>query len=212
MMMMRRKYQFQAMKADPHLLCHPNVPRALHGTNPRSLLGAEWWDTQRRKAYAEFNDRCWACGCHKMDNPYRQYLEAHETYLVDYNRGAAVFDRVVALCHTCHNFIHSGRLWALYERGELCPEFVEDVIRRSMGLLKADNLKPFYFARWVELKLFSGLGDEIIMDRIRKEGYTIVDENLVPWRRWHLVLNGQKYLGLFRNEQEWEAYYSKGKS
>ena len=88
----------------PDLLRHATIPIPLHGVNPRNVFGAEWWDVIRRQAYAKYHFRCWACGKGKT------VLEGHENYRFDYRAGIAEFLGVVALCHYCHSFIHSGLL------------------------------------------------------------------------------------------------------
>ena len=102
----------------PQILTHPNIPKPLHGMNPRSVLGKEWWDVKRHEAYAKCNYCCWACGVHKMHAKYHQWLEGHEFYDINYSTGRVELVEITALCHSCHNFIHSGRLWKLYEKGE----------------------------------------------------------------------------------------------
>jgi hypothetical protein len=65
------------------LFC-PNTPKPLHGMSPRSILGDEWWDKERIKAYRKFFNHCQACGVHKSDALYHRWLEAHEVFNFDY--------------------------------------------------------------------------------------------------------------------------------
>jgi len=98
-------------KPDATLLLHPSLPPALHGTNPRTLMGKKWWDGKRKKAYAEHDYCCWACGA-KQDR-----LDAHEAYIFD---GFEVrLDHIVALCVLCHSFIHVNRMNSLYDKGKI---------------------------------------------------------------------------------------------
>jgi len=84
------------------LLNHPNIPPPLHGLNPRTIFGKEWWDEKRKESYKRNNGCCHACG-----SPDR--LEGHEVYDISYSQGKAIFIEVVALCKDCHNTVHLGR-------------------------------------------------------------------------------------------------------
>ena len=106
----------------PEILLHPNVPKPLHHVNPRSILGKEWWDVQRQKAYKENNYCCWACGIHKSEAKYHQWLEGHEHYDINYETGCVKLKEIVALCHSCHNSIHTGRMQLLRKRKEISKE------------------------------------------------------------------------------------------
>lgn len=99
----------------PEILLHPNIPKPMHGISPRSVMGQEWWDTQREKVYQFNNYCCFCCGVHKSRAKEKKHLEAHEVYDINYTKGRMVFKEIVALCHYCHNFIHSGRLDALLD-------------------------------------------------------------------------------------------------
>ena len=52
-----------------------------------------------------------------MEAKYHQWLEAHEDYDIDYETGEVNIKQIIPLCHSCHNFIHSGRLWMVNHVG-----------------------------------------------------------------------------------------------
>ena len=56
---------------------------------------------------------------HVSEAEFHNWLEVHETYDIDFKAGVAVYSGAVALCHACHQFIHSGRLLAVLEKGEI---------------------------------------------------------------------------------------------
>lgn len=134
----------------PALLQHPNIPKGLAGINPRTMLGQEWWDVERRLAYERNNYCCWACGIHGTQDPFEPRLEAHEAYDFDYSSKKATFTETVALCHSCHNFIHCGRLWALYRQFIIPRQKLEYIIKSRLALLRENNLEPFFFALVLE--------------------------------------------------------------
>lgn len=59
----------------PDLLTHPNIPKPLHGLNPRTVMGDSWWGRRRREAYAKGKYCCWACGVHRWRAKYHRQLE-----------------------------------------------------------------------------------------------------------------------------------------
>ena len=129
------------MKLRPEILLHPNIPKPLHGVNPRSIMGQEWWDVQRRIAYASTEYHCAACGVHKSEAEYHQWLEAHELYEFDYPKGRLTMIEIVPLCHACHNFIHSGRMTALVDKGEMEESKRKAILKRGNNIFKDAKLK-----------------------------------------------------------------------
>ena len=167
-------------KARPDLLLHPNIPKPLHQVNPRSILGPIWWDKTRDIAYRKTAYHCAACGVWKKEAQFRQWLEAHETYEVDYAKGRAVYIETVSLCHCCHNYIHSGRLQTLLEFGKVSHQKYCAIIEHGDKVLTTAGLpinRP---------QLLEELGE------------------VAPWDKWRLVLDGKLYKPKFKNIQEWE--------
>ena len=176
------------IKLRPELLTHPNIPKPLHGLNPRTLMGKKWWDIERRKSYAVNNYHCHSCGSFHPYEEARQRFEelklhAHECYDIDYENCTIKLKEIVALCECCHNYIHSGRLGALYDQGYLDEEACWTIISHGERILSENNLK----------KLVK------------------VDERCYnkEWNKWCLVLDGKKYYSKFKNEEEWEKHYNK---
>jgi len=173
---------FKAMpdvKTDPSILCHPNIPKPLHGIAPRVIAGDAWWDAQRKKAYEEAYFRCQACGTPKANVlGKKKWLEAHETYEYDYKNGRLTFKKLVALCPYCHSFIHSGRLNMLYESGQLSVEDYAAILLHGNKVLKNAKLKNRHLARhdtpcWVR------------------------------WKDWRMVFEGREYGPSTTCEDDW---------
>ena len=140
---------------DPSLLLHPNIPKPLHKCNPRTVLGQDWWDEQRQFAYSKANYHCEACGIHKRMAKYHDWLEAHEIYDINYSKGTATFVRLAALCHSCHNYIHSGRMKALVDKKQFAAEKQRDILEHGDKLTKGlrRQAEPNRTAPWDQWKL-----------------------------------------------------------
>lgn len=167
----------KALFLRPELLLHPNIPKPLHSTNPRSILGDEWWDVERKKAYSKNNYHCFACGVHKYDAKYHQWLEAHEAYDIDYELGRAELKEIVALCHSCHNYIHDGKMQMDARSNRISNEKYHDIIEHGNLLVMHLPPVPEYIG------------------------------NVAEWSEWHLTIDGKKYYGKFKTYQQWCDYY-----
>lgn len=165
----------------PEILLHPNIPKPLHGMNPRSILGQEWWDQQRQIAYAKENFHCMACGVHKSKAKYHHWLEAHECYQFDYPAGIAIMIEIVALCHSCHNFIHSGKMRMDLRAGKISLGKYSDIIAHGEKVL------------------------ETIANR--KNPFILNDQGYAEWEKWRLILEGKEYHSQFKNFDSWKQHY-----
>jgi len=162
---------------NPRLLLDSNVPKPLHGINPRTVLGKAWWDVERKKASKKNNNCCYACGVHRSEAKYHPWMEGHESYAINYAVGNMRLKEIVSLCHSCHNFIHSGRLQNLYDKGEISPSKYHDITAHGLNLTKrfCAPKRPEYIQQ--------------------------------DWSKWHLVINGKKYYSKFKNVVEWSRHY-----
>jgi hypothetical protein len=185
-------------RTEPAILTHPHIPKPLHGMNPRSLKGQEWWDRARRKAYASTGYRCLACGVPKAQAHEHQWLEAHEWWRINYQEGTAVVERIVPLCHWCHSFIHSGRLQMIAGR-EKPIEVCVDILEHGFRILRDHKLRVFPvtldFARAIGARTFGVRSYKI---RVNPE---------VQWRDWRIILDGEEYRSKFRDAREWRDHY-----
>ena len=191
----------------PEILAHPNIPKPLHGMNPRTLLGREWWDKHRQEAYAKYDYHCWACGVAKRDAKYHQWLEGHEYYDFNYDTGELKLKEIVALCHSCHNFIHSGRLWIMFQKGEIPREKIEDILAYGFAVLKPTGIKPFFGTILIS-ELLAGTDEAIEMRNAYRQGSGYDNGDDLEWNEWHLNINGVKYYSQFKNEVEWYMHYN----
>lgn len=193
----------------PKLLTHPNIPKPLHGVNPRSVMGKDWWDVKRQEAYAKENYHCWACGCHKSQDKFHNWLEAHESYDTDYKNGIASLNEIVALCHSCHNFIHSGKLKMDLRAGRITTEKALYILKRGFHILKQAGLKPFHGTCHVYCQIMDDMGVDV--SHLAENVFNIEQEQKTrlqqDWSKWHLVIDGKKHFGKFKSQREWEKYY-----
>lgn len=164
----------------PEVLLLPNIPKPLHGVAPREILGRKWWDAARKAAYESTGQRCIACGVHKSQAKSRKWVEGHEEYDTDYLLGRLTYLRTIPLCHFCHNFIHSGRLQALLDRGEVHQAKYVGIIQHGERILAEAGLS-------------------------RPDPY---EGPIADWGDWRLVIDGKEYPGKFKTFEEWRDYYA----
>jgi len=164
----------------PSVLLCPNIPKPLHGVAPRVILGSKWWDVTRRAAYASTGYHCQACGVHKYHARLHQWLEAHEEYDTDYLLGRMTYIRSVPLCHYCHAYIHSGRLQALRDKGQIKPQLHDEILSHGDRVLRQAGLtKP-----------------------------PTHNGPMADWSDWRLVLNDKLYPPKFKTVEEWEKEFA----
>ena len=187
------------LKLKPEVLMHPNIPKPLHGLNPRTIKGQEWWDVERKKAYASTGYRCIACGIEKTMAKKFKWLEAHEDFIIDYKKGTCTIKEIIPLCHYCHSFIHSGRLRMIMGCDKSEDEVIE-ILEHGINILRESNLKGF----WATLDFAFSLGVNTVgVSPYKSTGYE------AEWGSWRLILEGKEYEGLFKDFREWQNHWRK---
>lgn len=182
------------------ILTHPNIPKPLHGMAPRVLKGDDWWNEVRQKAYASTDYHCYACGVHKSKAKKHQWLEAHEGWDINYQTGVCEVVEIVPLCHFCHNFIHSGKLYM--DAGNKRP------IAECRRILE----HGFMILRNNSLRCFPGTLEVANILQARNYGvlpYEINENPDLKWKDYVLKLDGEIWHSWFENKEEWKEFYSK---
>lgn len=125
---------FEVRATNPSILLDAGPPSALYKVNPRNILGKEWWDKTRKKAYSDFLNCCAACG--------KQWvrLEAHELYEVNKQTGKVYLKDVVPLCPDCHSFIHRELHRIMLKKGKLTFSDVQRILAHGKKVLKKAGL------------------------------------------------------------------------
>lgn len=170
-----RRHPRPEWRRRPEILLQNNTVKPLHKVVPRVILGKAWWEATRQAAFAATDFHCAACGVHKGAAKWHRWLEGHEVYRINYRKGRMTYVETVALCHSCHNFIHDGRLKALLDKAEITEEKYFAIMEHGEAVLKEAGLK--------KLRPYSG--------------------PMAKWEDWRLVLFGEEYPPIFKNYEEW---------
>lgn len=144
-------------------------------------MGESWWNIERKKAYASTDFHCEACWVEKSKAMFHAWLEAHERYSFDYPNGRMTFLELVPLCHSCHNYIHSGRLRVLVDKGEIPFEKMEKIVSHGDGIIKAAKIR-----------------------RPRDP------KKIASWKDWRVVVKGKEYGPAFATFEDWLAKFHPG--
>lgn len=194
---------------EPELLTHPTIPDPLHRVNPRSIMGKTWWDKVRKASYAEHEFHCHACGVHKSRAKGNlKRLECHERYEIDYAQGRVYFQGVVALCPWCHQFIHSGRLFAMCQNGERPRQWTLNVLLHGLNVLhrsnmtRGTNLKPYWWTLTVTYMLKHNWTIERAFDYVQGR-VDVPTDTWADWEDWRLVLEGEEHPPHFPTREDW---------
>lgn len=193
------------------LIAMPNIPRPLHGVNPRTLLGAATWNHMRKFCYNQANDTCEICG-YKPDNPHHRH--GHEVYEIDYAKGTAKFVRVFCVCSLCHlACIHTGRALTLWKKqNPLYPtEFLLGGAEHAFKIISEynrDNPKA-------DLRAYSTFLDYLKHDELREPMEKLIEqynikfytevEDMVEWGDWKLLIGDQEYPTPYADKEAWKA-------
>lgn len=156
----------------------------LHGVAPRVVLGDNWWNKERRATYKKSSHHCMACGVHSSEAKGRQWMEAHETYRINYQTGRMVYKGAISLCHYCHAYIHDGRLISLLQTGQIHQAKYCAIIQHGDAVL--DRV---------------GLSREAKEIRDKK----IHEQEIAPWGKWRLQIGRKLYKPKFATSAQYFA-------
>lgn len=173
----------------PKYLLQPQIPKPLHGVNPRSILGSSWWNKTRKAAYGSTNYHCKTCGVSRLNAKSFQRVEGHEVYNFDYQKGQLTYLETIPLCHYCHNYIHQGRLHGLMKQGKVNATHYVAVIKHGDRVVKQSGIDPaFNMELSTEFLTYSP----------------------VKWDDWRLCLDGKFWPPLYKNYTEWKNVFKLG--
>lgn len=191
----------------PDILQHPNIPKYLSGVNPRTLMGKEWWDRHRKQVYEVNNYHCFACGVSSSNAKYHQWLEAHECYDYLWDKLVLRYRETVALCYTCHNFIHSGRLYNLYLDRKVAKDKIQFILMHGLVLLYGQGLKPDQKVIYIASRLGGQAQKYITKNKIKANTPSVLHAVDLLEPGWRMQFEGRLYntLGMEVTEDEGQS-------
>lgn len=183
----------------PEILSMPNIPKPLHGLNPRTIMGREAWDVKRKEIYASTQYHCAACGVHKSEAKKHRWLESHELFEIDYEAAKAFLVEIVPLCHFCHAFIHSGLTRVRARKKQISAQDVRDILTHGCNVLRQGSSSIF-------------IGTSQLCQLVNVDCSDIkcqsLPDHIGKWSDWRMVWNGEEYKGKLHSFQAWKRYYT----
>ena len=173
-----RKAAKVTWKARPEILLGPQIPKPMHGVNPRTMLGVTWWNQTRNEAYRSTSYHCAACGVWKHNAKGRSWLEGHELYEINYVLGTMKYLETVPLCHYCHAYVHRGRLDAMLRKGKITHAKYAAIIQHGDEVLR---------------------GAGITMGRQEQP----VRGPVADWKDWRMLVGRRRVRPLYKDYEAW---------
>lgn len=198
------------------LITMPNVPRPLHGEGmqPRTIFGKSTWDLMRKSAYYNAGYKCEICG----REPKKGDLHAHELFSYDYGKQTGKFERVVAICRTCHDGIHSGRLITMLKnKNPLYPKsYVLKVVENCFNLVHEYNLEH----KDAPLRVYKTYLEYLNVPELQSEMSALIEKNDIKfygeklpkskqWKGWKVIVGKNTYDSPYKSQGEWEEAMEK---
>lgn len=121
------------------ILTQTILPFALHGVNPRTIMGEAEWNKVKHQVQRESMHECMCCGRYIRHVP-GDWIETHEVYNFDIDKKEVKLIGFVGLCGECHNFIHQGRLRIMVLQGRISIEEYRKIIIHGNRLLQRFGL------------------------------------------------------------------------
>ncbi|KAA0686396.1 hypothetical protein [Enterococcus faecium] len=126
------------------ILTQPVVPYALHYQNPRGIMGKTKWNKLKKEYQNKANHHCMICKKYVSHKP-GDWLELHEKYDYDFDRLIQKLTGYVAICHSCHMYIHQGLLGIQVQTGQVSKETARKIVDKGDLLLEQFNLKKIEY-------------------------------------------------------------------
>lgn len=165
----------------PSLLSQPNIPKPLHGINPRTIMGKDAWDKHRQLLVVN-SPYCKACG---RENT---ILDLHEDYSIDYTNNSMILLEYAPLCKKCHMFIHSGFLYTQIKSQDISIDKARDILRHGISILEKNNLQMF-------------IATSILSKNLKvKHACDVWSPPPFSWDGWKLLYKGKEYKGLSKTQ------------
>jgi len=173
----------------PELLGQANIPKPLHGINPRTIMGDKLWARQR-KVIVQATPYCKACGKQTT------MLDVHEDYTIDYPKATMKLNSYVPLCKFCHQFIHSGLLAVLIAKKSIPKALGIDILKHGISICRENNVKVFISTFELANKL--GVNTKDVKFWKPAPSYK-------SWEDWRLIFGNKVYYGV--SKTVWSEKY-----
>lgn len=174
----------------PSLLGQANIPKPLHGINPRTIMGTAAW-AKHRQIIVQNNPYCAACGVENCR------LDLHEDYEIDYSNCIMKIRSYVPLCKRCHSFIHSGLLRVWVSEKTVSVQDARGILQHGIAICAQHRIQIFAGTALLASELRVPLGS------VR----SWTPKSRSDWGSWKLLYDGKEYAGM--SYSEWGRKYGR---